>query len=355
MTTLTKRDMTRMGLSSFPKRKISKKIAGNSSTGIGKKGPDFVFVNGKTSAATLMKYQGRIEDVGPLVKSRKRDYWNENLARVVLDKTSSKCYPLPKGLNIYDPVTVVKVFGLNGIQYGGWLDYEDRLNYTAATALALSDLSILLKIPKRRIGVKKQITVSLGARGKSSALAHYEPWSNAINITRYPDKIENPFTGEITRLSDRNKLKFMTTFGGLGSYAHEFAHALDDFMGQPSGWDSTHTGIMQGSSQNIILMNNVMLKIMYSNPEKRIKTPYYKYLSDQVRQKKLSKYWIRRNELMARAFEQYIHFLAKKKGCKNVFLTQFKYGGRTYMPESQVKKIVPIFNKWMIEVRRKLR
>lgn len=103
---------------------------------------------------------------------------------------------------------LIAEFKFRGGEFGNWNTQDDRqacLNYAYD---AFEDLSSVLRAPQEFISLggykDKKLAIAFGARGKGAAMAHYEPSNVVINLT---------------------KMK------GAGSLAHEWGHALDDFLG----------------------------------------------------------------------------------------------------------------------------
>lgn len=96
-------------------------------------------------------------------------------------------------------------FGFRGIQSGNWVlkDKSSAEFHMQATAEAMTDMSDVLGIDPKYLGLNGNLALAFGARGKKGALAHYEPSSKVINIT---------------------KMK------GGGSLGHEYFHALDNLI-----------------------------------------------------------------------------------------------------------------------------
>ncbi|HCH7478743.1 TPA: hypothetical protein NM870_003371 [Acinetobacter baumannii] len=92
-----------------------------------------------------------------------------------------------------------------GIQSGNWVlkDKSSAEFHMQATAEAMVDMSDVLGIDVKNLGLNGNLALAFGARGKSGALAHYEPSAKVINIT---------------------KMK------GGGSLGHEYFHALDNLI-----------------------------------------------------------------------------------------------------------------------------
>lgn len=95
--------------------------------------------------------------------------------------------------------------GLKGTQSGNWVlkDKQAAEFHIIKTAEAMADMSDILGIEPQYLGLKGHLAMSFGARGKGGALAHYEPLSKVINITK---------------------------MRGGGSLGHEYFHALDNLL-----------------------------------------------------------------------------------------------------------------------------
>ena len=113
---------------------------------------------------------------------------------------------------------MLRTFGFRGGEFGNWNTQGDRqacLNYSYD---AFCDLASVLRVPFDFISLggykDKKLAIAFGARGKGSALAHYEPANVVINLT---------------------KLK------GAGCLAHEWGHALDDYIGIKCGYNGLFT------------------------------------------------------------------------------------------------------------------
>lgn len=98
----------------------------------------------------------------------------------------------------------MKAFGLRGGQFGNWVkqgaNSKDRQGMLNDAYDAFMDLAGVLNIPSEAIGLGGKLGMSFGARGKGSAMAHYEPSQVVINLTKTK---------------------------GAGTLAHEWFHALD--------------------------------------------------------------------------------------------------------------------------------
>ncbi|MGN0141478.1 MAG: LPD1 domain-containing protein, partial [Roseburia sp.] len=102
----------------------------------------------------------------------------------------------------------MKDFGFSGGEFGNWMSEADRQASLNMGYDAFCDLAYALGIDREEISLNNQLSIAFGARGSGTAMAHYEPDRQVINLT---------------------KMK------GAGSLAHEWGHAFDDFVGRHLG------------------------------------------------------------------------------------------------------------------------
>ena len=102
---------------------------------------------------------------------------------------------------------LVDTFGFRGINFGNWTKQQERQEFLNLTYDSLLDMSEILGIPPRAIGLEGKLGLAFGAQGRSGAAGHFIPEYNEINLTRK---------------------------NGAGSLAHEWWHALDYYFGDQS-------------------------------------------------------------------------------------------------------------------------
>jgi hypothetical protein len=296
---------------------------------------------------TDIRIQDNLFDGG----DRLNEYWESNGLNLLYKKfRRGKDLPKSAIVEIRDAKKVSEKFHLRGFQFGNWVTMEDRYNYLAAVYIALYDLNKILQFTKNNIGLDKRLGVSFGARGKSAALAHYEPSNQIINLTRYKSA---------AFMDVEKSTRFIYT-GGVGSFAHEYGHFLDYVMGMLAEQTTSSAALTNGRStstkriqwpQSMPMRNiveNILMQAVWRDEAKGIKSQYYNRIE------KISKgdYWIRRNEIFARLFEQWIGFELKNRSFNNAFLAQNKYSEVAYLRPSELKNIAPLFNQLMIEMRK---
>ncbi|MDE6460587.1 MAG: hypothetical protein K2K52_07150, partial [Paramuribaculum sp.] len=106
------------------------------------------------------------------------------------------------------PEQFTEEFGFRGVQFGNWTKGADRQAALNETYDALMDLAKVTGLSPKAISLNGELGLAFGARGMGGANAHYEPLEVVINLTK-------------TR--------------GAGSLAHEWWHALDNYLMRQNG------------------------------------------------------------------------------------------------------------------------
>ncbi len=307
------------------------------------------------------------EDLGKLVDrgdvpptGRSDQYWRGAKEPKVIFKPDNdkvrKGMKMPKTYAYNDYHFLERFYNLKGIEFGNWLSQQDRFNYVAGLGIALYDLSEILGFSPKQLSINGKVGIAFGARGRGAALAHFEPGTFFINLTRY----QRPKKG--TTLKPRfDRTKLLTLSGGVGSFAHEFGHALDYYAGMYLEKNETKA-ISFGHSlrtepdkkllkENSLtgLMERLLNKIIWKNNS--TKSDYYKRLEKQ----KETDYYYRRNEIFARAFESYVHLKMAKKKYYNVFLAETKYPESFYMNPAETKRVEKDFDALVKAIKGKLK
>ncbi len=295
-----------------------------------------------------MKENKKVKDTGADISSHSRldNYWTQRGFLSYFMKLR-KPQPALKGKEnvqeLYE--IIISTYGFKGIEFGNWVNNESRFNYLVSVTVALQDIQRVLKFPHNNIGLEK-ISLAFGARGGGSALAHFEPHTWIINLTRY----------------SRDSEFYLS--GGIGALAHEYGHALDYYFGShhAASWKFHSLTIGRFTATNFDIevnektlpgiVNKIIKTVIWQDYSAAIKTNYYEKL---LKKFKGNDYWFRHNEIFARCFEQYIHYKLKKAGIINYFLTEnTKYDAAAYLDQPLLKKCVPLFDKLIAGMRSKL-
>lgn len=244
-------------------------------------------------------------------------------------------------------------YKLKGIEFGSWVTNEDAYNYLQALVVALDDMAKVLGWSN--IGLDNIIGIAFGARGHGRALAHFEPRTYMINLTRYKRHITDPFTGQVVKTLKSKRFSYT---GGVGSLAHEYGHALDYFFGSFIDQSRGSLSLTGGRQTNLIEHNTWPANSLRWHMTKIIMAyqataSYQRLRAYMVKGGKSDSYWIRHNELWARLFEQWIGQRMEEKGIDNEFLHKNKYErfaeSKTpiYLTAAELKTIRPLVDKFI--------
>jgi hypothetical protein len=235
-----------------------------------------------------------------------------------------------------DQQAIATEYQLRGFEYGNWMNQQNRFDFLAATIYSLADMAKIMGT--KNIGFDGTVGIGFGARGMGAANAHFEPGSFMINLTK---------------------------MRGHGSFAHEYGHAIDYFFGTfvdqskesraLTGGDTTATtfDIPEKNSLRYLAQKIVATYIWQGSGDEvfdgKEKTQSYLRLEDA---KGDLVYWFRRNELFARAFEQYVQNKISAAGVKNTFLAKSKYEGVVYPTPEDAARIRPLFDQLIAELKK---
>lgn len=224
--------------------------------------------------------------------------------------------------NGIDQFAILRKYNLKGFEYGNYVSNNDRYDHLIACQKALEHLAKI--IGTDNLGINAHIGIAFGARGLGGrAAAHYEPRLNMINLTKP---------------------------SGAGCLAHEYGHALDFNLGSFIDQHKVYAALSGGSSTARTLNDNIggQLRAMVNKiVDQVILTPSHRQLRLED-----CEYWIRRTEIFARFFEQYICYKMRKIGTDK-YLTNtwdFYLKSAFYLRESEFLPIVPDADRLIQEI-----
>ena len=228
-------------------------------------------------------------DAGKKERKKKKDKWiPPQLAHISREGPERRKWSV-------SGKTFMKTFSIRAGEFGNWTNENDRRESMNMAFDAFYDLADALDIDTHCIGLKGlengALAIAFGSRGHGSAVAHYEPLREVINLT---------------------KMK------GAGSLAHEFGHALDDYIGK------TYMGVSMASEAKRDLPSFFarLKKDLFYKPDGS-KTDYYinsrKFAA--VHSKEAHGYWDSPCEMLARAFACYIKDKCGEKQIRSDYLT----------------------------------
>lgn len=179
-------------------------------------------------------------------------------------------------------------FGFRGVEFGNWVNQSERLRYMNHAYDGFMDLSALLGVSPRSLSLGGTLGLAFGARGGGKASAHYERSLKVINLTRT---------------------------NGAGALAHEWFHALDNFLHSSVSGDS-----LSYASDDTSGLRNELRVAFDALLDKMNELDYSR------RSKRAGDYWGSRIERMARAFEDYVESRLQEDGVTSSILTRENAG-----------------------------
>lgn len=262
----------------------------------------------------------------PMGGGKCEQWWRENsTGRHGLDRkafnrnASGRTIPGAMSPSVEETLTRFK---FKGFEFGNWLSQAERYDVFRAFQFCLADM--IKWLGTNNFGVDNQIGVAFGARGSGKALAHYEPTTNIINMTKKK---------------------------GAGSLLHEYAHALDYTIGAFIDQCARYTSLSGGrekeqKSDNVgcqfrAMMNKILNYVRSTESFTKLK----KITHD-------SDYWCNSTELFARLTETYYAYYHNDS--HNYYLvkpTSFyerSYG--IYLSKAEMDVIKPELDKFWKEV-----
>lgn len=188
-----------------------------------------------------------------------------------------------KGENI-TPEKFAQVLPFRGVEFGNWVTQAERASLLNAAFDGFHDLAQLFGLSAENITLRGSLAFAFASRGKSGAMAHYEPLRKVINLTKK---------------------------NGAGCMAHEWFHALDNWAQYSEGrtgyaTDAAATATTAAERAGFALLQAIR------------KTEFFRRSCNLATFK--GDYWIKAIELAARGFESVCAFLLRVSGVCSDFL-----------------------------------
>ena len=251
---------------------------------------------------------------------------------------------------------VEKTAKFRGLQFGNSMPDKERVHHAIETANAIADLADVIGVPVEQISLDGVLGLAQGARGRMGAAAHYEPASKVINLTRA---------------------------NGSGSFAHEWGHAMDHFIGgsdlmrtgrgklaatylSDNTASETRTGKMvdgKWTSSKIdntsnplwVAMDNVRKTWQSSGFNERLNKNIQELESQGLIGGKGNQhgasYWGSNREKLARTFERYVQHKLSKDGRENSYLSGTK-DTMLWPNADEMNEMAPAFDALMTAFRK---
>lgn len=192
------------------------------------------------------------------------------------------------------PEAFAAVFPFRGVEFGNWVNQLERAACLNECADALHDLAAVLGIIPEAVTLGGSLAWAFGSRGVGRAAAHYESARRVVNLTKR---------------------------SGNGCVAHEWFHALDNYLmieaGRPHFFTVNDGGAYGKSekSQIFTVAGDLKLALLQSEMYKR---------AQKIDAFKSKPYWATVTEMAARAFEAFIYYKLEAAGLVNDYLVSFR-------------------------------
>ena len=219
--------------------------------------------------------------------NRLAKYWAKHPQRFSFPYNSRKFFEQwrkEKGeLNV---ASFLKAFDFGYLEFGRWVKQNEREARFTGLAEGCLILSSNLFFDNSNLGCDRNINIAIGARGAGGkALAHFEPAAMVINTTKV---------------------------GGNHSFAHEYAHALDYFLGMHYDQSKKYDYLSGGHAPLNSLKDNiggelrtVTVGIVRVAAQMEAALGVKKF-EDLLKE---GDYWYRPNEIFARSFEAWVAYV----------------------------------------------
>jgi N12 class adenine-specific DNA methylase len=225
------------------------------------------------------------------------------------------------------PEQFTTAFGFRGVEFGNWNTGADRQTRLNEAYDAFMDLAGVLNVPTQSLSLDGTLGLAFGARGKGgrgAAAAHYEPVKTVINLTKN---------------------------AGAGSLAHEWFHALDNWLAKI---DATKGGVAadptgeRAKTRNEYMTDRKRYEGALSNIEaeaftdlkaalKKTNAPWY-VRSLEADKAKGTPYFATTIELAARAFERVVIDRLSSREMTNDFLSNVDEKGGAYPTSTEARR-----------------
>lgn len=189
-----------------------------------------------------------------------------------------------KGENI-TPEQFAQALPFRGVEFGNWVTQAERASLLNAAFDGFHDLAQLFGLSAEDMALHGSLAFAFASRGKSGAMAHYEPLRQVINLTKK---------------------------NGAGCMAHEWFHALDNWAQYSAGragyaTEATTTAATTAAERAGAALLQAIRK-----------TEFFRRSQNLARYKSI--YWVKAIELAARGFESVCAFLLRVSGVCSDFL-----------------------------------
>jgi len=229
-------------------------------------------------------------------------------------------------------------FEMRGVQWGKSVTDDEREHHLKSLVDSCADLTDVLGLPPKMASFNGKLAIAVGARGKGTFAAHYEPGQRVINLTRA---------------------------NGAGTLAHEWGHMFDNLVMAAAGEDTITTEgyksdarysseIFARRLRNPTPTEEPTFQAMNALQSSDAMVNFRRRLHGVIQELKErglphgEEYWASGREVFARCFEVYVQRKLQTNGRENTYLTSFRGSGpgsELWPSTAEVDAMTPHFDK----------
>lgn len=243
---------------------------------------------------------------------------------------------------------MVNDLGMRGVQWGNSVTDDERHHHAQMASGAMADLMDIVGLPPEMASLGGKLGLAIGARGRGGALAHYEPATKVINLTRKNGV--GSLAHEWGHFFDHHAEG--TSYKGDKLFSQNYRPAIEHYKDEDGTWKKRRkedAGPMQAAYTDLF--------------EAMSSSGYNARLSEALRAAKRvmaidMDYYKSKEERFARCFERYVQKKLEDQGRKNTYLAgietkSYKQGG-FWPTDDEVDALTPHFDAIFAAYRNKI-
>ncbi len=245
-------------------------------------------------------------------------------------------------LHSVDLYQYFRAYKFNYIEYGNYSNQLYR-NKNLYDLLQSCDYVLKKLLKTRNLGFDYKLSVAFGSRGYPKTLAHFAPTTMFINLN-HKAKTYDPVTKKV----------ISTEILGIDSFAHEYAHALDYFLGryvEPITFFNYLSDSWQLKNKTPLRESMSILMLAYYEAQAELNPLFLKELNNPKKDISNKKYWESPVECWARISEQCLLHWVELTRTEHNYITHSKSTydkyPNVYMPKAVLDKVFPFWLEMM--------
>lgn len=245
-------------------------------------------------------------------------------------------------LHSVDLYQYFRAYKFNYIEYGNYNNQFYR-NKNLYDLLQSCDYVLKKLLKTKNLGFDYKLSVAFGSRGYPKTLAHFAPTTMFINLN-HKAKTYDPVTKKV----------ISTEILGIDSFAHEYAHALDYFLGryvEPITLLNYLSDSWKFNNKTPLRESMSILMLTYYESQSDLNPLFLKDLRNPKKDISNKNYWESPVECWARISEQCLLHWVELTRTEHNYITHSKSTydkyPNVYMPKAVLDKVFPFWLEMM--------